>query len=381
MRLSPVDHVFTGPGAYPINFLFFFDGLVDEGKLKASLEKTLEVFTPAASRLQKVSAETLAFNPTQHYGWNFQKSSNPPDMTQLSEMSQFFKSAKSIEGENLLEITLTHFTKTSCLGVSLSHCVVDGYSYFMFLGAWSKNMRELKIFEPDLNREKLIPLDSKEMDLSGDSIYKATGFAFSPSARPDDHNDIQWELIDYTESDLKKLYASTSEQSALRLSLNDVLCADLWKKLVQRYQKVGQEVTLSCAFDYRRVFPAIGPLYFGNAVRGASFKMNFEDVLESSSARIAEKIGAVVRSISEEDVVGSLKCLEQIRLSQGISALSRFHVADPHSGFLFTNLSRLPLLDIDFGVGPPVDFRILTPARRAAVILPLVGGLRVQIAH
>lgn len=381
MRLSPVDHVFTGVGAYPINFLFFYNGKIEADKLKTALEKALEFFVPAASRLERTEKNTLSFKATSQYGWNFQKTSTRPDMTQLEHMSQFFKSAKSTEGENLLEVTLTHFAETSCLGVSLSHCVVDGYSYFMFLGAWSKIMRDLKFVPPDLNREKLIPTEIQSFVLSEDVIYKATGFDFAPVSRPDDHSDIQWEVLDYSEAQLKSLYAETSQQSSLRLSLNDVLCADLWKKLVNRYQKADQELSFSCAFDFRRTFSAIGPLYFGNAVRGASFRMDFDKVVTTETAKIAEKIGSTVRSISEGDVVSSLQCLEQIRLTQGLDSLTRFHVANPHTGFLFTNLSRLPLLDIDFGVGAPVDFRILTPARRTAVILPLSNGLRVQIAH
>ncbi len=379
MRLSPVDHVFTGAGAYPINFLFFFESLIDEHKLKASLEKTLQFFSPVGSHLKKMSDETLEFDQNFKFGWNVQETLTAPDMSNLKDLQRYFKSAKSTVGENLLEVTLSHFQGRSALGVSLSHCVVDGYSYFMFLTSWSKAMRNLDFHKPDLDRLKLVPLEKAPFNEA--SVFEATGFAYSQQARPDDLNDIRWELIDYSEEDLKKLYSNTTAQSALRLSMNDVLCADLWKKLARKYQKSGEELTLACAFDYRRVYPKIGPLYFGNAVRGASFKLSYDELMSSTNALIAEKIGGAVRSINEEKALASLQYLESLRNKKGLESMTHFHVADPQTGFLMTNLSRLPLLELDFGAGAPVDFRILTPARRTAVILPLANGLRIQIAH
>jgi hypothetical protein len=380
MRLSPVDHVFTGQGAYPINFLFFFKEKIAAEKLKDSLEKTLALFTPAASRLVEEN-KTLFFKEEVRYGWNFQKALKSPDMSKLSEMGSLLKSSKSVVNENLLEVTLTHFDEGSSLGVSLSHCVVDGYSYFMFLGAWSKLFRGLETYKPDLDREKLVVMAKNTYSLDEEGLFDATGFSFSPHERPGDESEVKWEVINYTEETLKKLYSEVSAQSGSRLSLNDVLCADLWKKLVLKYQKKDQELTFSCAFDYRRVLKNIGPLYFGNAVRGASFKLSYEDVVKTSIAGIAEKIGTTVRGINEEKTVDSLGTLENLRKEMGLSSMTRFHVAHPELGFLMTNLSRLPLLEIDFGAGTPVDFRILTPAKRSAVILPLSAGLRVQIAH
>lgn len=380
MRLSPVDHVFTGKGAYPINFLFFFKGVIDPKRLKDSLDKTLESFTPASSKLVEDN-RTLYLKNEKSYGWNYQKVEKAPQMEDLSDMKRFFKSAKSVPGENLLEVTLTHFGDASCLGVSISHCVVDGYSYFMFLTAWSKIFRGQEFLKPDLERRKLLVDAPNKFSFDEEGLFNATGFSFSPEERPGDESEVKWEVIDYSEETLKKLYADTSSQTSTRLSMNDVLCADLWKKLSLRYQKKGEELTLSCAFDYRRVFRNIGPLYFGNAVRGASFRMNYEALMEAPVSKVAEQIGSTVRGLDEKKVIDSLSALEALRNELGLSSMTRFHVANPQLGFLMTNLSRLPLLDLDFGAGTPHDFRILTPAKRTAVILPLKNGLRVQIAH
>jgi hypothetical protein len=48
---------------------------------------------------------------------------------------------------------------------------------------------------------------------------------------------------------------------------------------------------------------------------------------------------------------------------------------------LVTNISRLPVVDLGFGAGAPTGYRILTPAQRAAVILPAAHGFEVRVCH
>lgn len=61
--LSPIDHVFTGVGAYPIEFAFAYDGTLDPGRLRASLDQTLESFWPLRSKLVKVAEDAYGFRP------------------------------------------------------------------------------------------------------------------------------------------------------------------------------------------------------------------------------------------------------------------------------------------------------------------------------
>ena len=54
-------------------------------------------------------------------------------------------------------------------------------------------------------------------------------------------------------------------------------------------------------------------------------------------------------------------------------------MCDPESGLLVTNLSRLPVKDINFNAGPPVKYEILTPANRGAVVLPAHDAVEVRV--
>ena len=53
--LSPIDYVFTGRGAYPIEFVFAYDGAIDAGRLEESLRRALEAFPPGSSRFVRLS--------------------------------------------------------------------------------------------------------------------------------------------------------------------------------------------------------------------------------------------------------------------------------------------------------------------------------------
>jgi hypothetical protein len=262
---------------------------------------------------------------------------------------------------------------------------VDGFSYFLFLTTWSRIHRKMPFNKPELNREILTPkMANNTKDIDVESIFHKTGFALSKIPRPANDDRVEWEIIDFKKQEIDKLYNEACAQTDVRLSVNDILSAHLWKQITQtqsQFKSPDTLYSLSCAYDYRRVFPNISPLYFGNAIRAASIRLSEEKIKSSSVADLALALNRAVRAIDAKACEESLECLEQLRISKGLEVLENFHVADPETGFLVTNLSRLPVLELDFGMGAPKDFRILTPARNTAVVLPLRDGLRVQIAR
>ncbi len=59
--LSSIDHIFTGAGSYPIEFIFVYNRRIDEKKLKESLHKTIPFFPMIASKLVKYNEHSFAF--------------------------------------------------------------------------------------------------------------------------------------------------------------------------------------------------------------------------------------------------------------------------------------------------------------------------------
>ena len=77
----------------------------------------------------------------------------------------------------------------------------------------------------------------------------------------------------------------------------------------------------------------------------------------------------------------ALGTLEAMLMQQGLTVLEENHVIHPRSGILITNLSRLPVQQIEFDAGPPVAFDILTPAVRGAVVLPAQDGVDIRVCY
>ena len=75
----------------------------------------------------------------------------------------------------------------------------------------------------------------------------------------------------------------------------------------------------------------------------------------------------------------SIKTLSTLQSQKKRKIFERIHVMHPRSGLLVTNLSRLPVHEIEFNAGPPTAYSILTQTVRGAVILPHNQGLEVRV--
>ena len=49
--LSSIDHIFTGIGSYPIEFIFSYNKKLNEKALKSSLMEIIKHFPPVSSKL------------------------------------------------------------------------------------------------------------------------------------------------------------------------------------------------------------------------------------------------------------------------------------------------------------------------------------------
>ena len=52
----------------------------------------------------------------------------------------------------------------------------------------------------------------------------------------------------------------------------------------------------------------------------------------------------------------------------------------PESGIIITNISKLPVRDLDFGKGPPKEVLTYAEVTRSAAILPAPGGVEILAA-
>jgi hypothetical protein len=194
--------------------------------------------------------------------------------------------------------------------------------------------------------------------------------------------DLRWDRFLISEKEVKGLLVEAREDCQGRLSFNDVIAAWLWKRYLGAQGALSNGVTyLSCPVDFRRIVKSFPRTYFGCAVTLTTASLERGALADASIGVLAAKVREAVAGVGEEYVVDGLRVLEALRRQEGLSVVEQCHVIHPRDGILVTNLSRLPVYELDFGAGPPVSFDVLTSAPRGAVVLPAPGGLDVRVCR
>ena len=377
--LSPVDHVFTGVGAYPIEFVFAYGGRLDPGRLRESLQRTLVLFPGVASRLVRLSGAEYALEPAAD-GCAFEVTSSSTPFAE-ADPHGLVDPVETVEGHPLACVRLTHTPDGSVLGVAVSHAVVDGFSYFFFLSAWSRVFHGREVPTPSLDRAVLAP---RKLETGGpadaEAVRQGSGLFLGGKRAPIPRDRLRWTRRLFPRAELSALLAEAQGDCPVRLSHNDVVAAWLWRTYVPQWATEDEPTAyLTCPVDLRRVLPGFPPTYFGCAVAMASASIERDRLATASSPELARRVRDAVARVDETRTRDSLHVLDRLRREEGLTALERLHVVHPRAGLLVTNLSRLPVRDIVFDAGPPVAFDILAPVERCAVVLPAEDGLDVRI--
>lgn len=379
--LSPIEHVFTGKGSYPIQFAFAYPGTIDTGRLQDSLAEVLEYFSPLQSRLVKISDHSFGLAPTPG-GLSFQVVDSPMTFQDTEDCSSFLDQVHSIEGEILAKIRLTHTPEGSVLGVSISHAVADGFSYFHFLASWARVFHGKGFPHPDHRRELLIPkLTEVIQPVSPDEILSRSGL-FRLGERADTpRTQVEYDHLNLSQETLGQLREEALKDRDVRLTDNDIITAYLWKKYLPLWNHGSGTTYASVPFDFRRALSGFPRTYFGSAVHLAVASAGYDTLVNASPGELALLVRKAIANVSQERVRAALETLERVRQHEGLAVMEELHVLHPRRGLLVTNLSRLPVQDIVFDAGPPAAFQVLAPAPGGAVVLPAPDGVDVRVYH
>jgi hypothetical protein len=380
IRLSPIDHVFTGRGAYPLEFVFAYGGPLDAERLADSLERTLALFPGAGSRLVRLDGEAYALEPSPD-GCSFEVGTSATSFVDAADRHSFVDPVETIEGPPLARIRLTHAPGGSVLGVGLSHAIVDGFSYFYFLSAWSRVFHGREVPPPWLDRTLLSPGEDGGAPAppGPEGVHEGCGLFLDERREAIPRDRLRWTRRAFPRAELRELLAEAQAECPVRLSHNDVVAAWLWRTHVPEWADPREPLAfLSCPVDLRRTLPGFPPTYFGCAVALASAQVERGRLAGASLADLARRVRDAVAGVDEARARRSMQVIERLRRHDGLAGLERLHVVHPRAGLLVTNLSRLPVREIVFDAGPPVAFDILAPAERCAVVLPAEDGLDVR---
>ena len=177
-------------------------------------------------------------------------------------------------------------------------------------------------------------------------------------------------LIHLPKALLDEIQRENDLSIGLGLSFNDLIAAYVCRTAAPAARYIA------CPFDFRRIHPELGPGYFGNAVVGVRVPVDPDVPLKELCQRVRDR----VRSVDLDYVRDSCLCLEELRRARGREVSEELAVVHPTEGLLVTNLSRIPLKELDFGAGVPTQIRFSTSIPGTAVILPAEDGFQVQLA-
>jgi shikimate O-hydroxycinnamoyltransferase len=381
--LTPIDQIFTGVGSYPIEFVFAYGGRIDPDRLWSSLREAVRIFVPMSSRLVEESNNTYALLPSDD-GLHFEVTESAAGLSDPEARYSFLDPVDSVPGEPLTRIRLSQTPEGSVLGVSMSHTVGDGFSYFFFLSSWARLFRGSKVLEPYLGRESLIPEQQDRRDeVTPADVLADSGIFWDERRKPIGRDRIHWDRFNVSKEELSELLAEAQPHVETRLSFNDVISAHLWRTYIGKWNGGdGEDTTyVSCPVDFRRVFKGFPRTYFGNGVRLTTRSLERDALTDASLGELASIVRSGVASVDEAYIQKALATLDAQRIQEGLGVLEENHVMHPRGGILITNLSRLPVHEIVFGAGPPTAFDILTPAARGAVVLPAKDGVDVRVCY
>jgi hypothetical protein len=384
--LSPVDYIFTGPGSQPVAFAVFYPHRLDPEKLRNSLERILDVFPLLKTRIRKTSENRYEFYPdpgasiftTVESGIDFEKGQS---------ISRYLTPITTVEGQPLAEIRLTQVPNGSVLAANVSHAMVDGFSFFHFLSSWARTVQEERILQPVLQREMFGSFLKEDGEtVSSEDLLSAYGLFEGPRRESVPEQSLVFERIFVPDEVIQSRLEQARAKHGESFFPNDVLVAMLWKKYIPLWhagkaESGNPDTYVTCPFDFRRSLSGFPKTYFGCALTFATASMGFRDLLAASEADLALRVKNAVGKMKNDAIVHALSVLDRFRRQRGLEAMEHIHLRHPERGMIVTNLTRMPIRDLDFGFGGPESFLAFAEVPRSAAILPAQNGVEFLVVH
>ena len=379
ISLSPVDYIFTGAGSQPITFGFYYPEKQDADKLKESLNEAIKYFTVLKSSLKQISEKDFAFEICED-GLTFEIHHVDFEFDKKDNITKYILPVKTIEGNPLTKISLTHTRNGSVLVISISHALVDGFSYFHFLSSWARISKSERFIPPHIDRNLFGDFIQKsDKEITKDDLLKNSGL-FYGIKREDTETAANERL--FIPSETIKEISERARSKNILLTENDVITGMLWKKYLIDWTNTGADTQtyLSFPFDFRRVLSGFPRNYFGCAVCFGTAELSIEKLAEAPEEEVAQIVKKSVAKIKSEYISNSINTLDNFRNQKGAAAFEKLHLRDPENGIIITNISRLPVRELNFGNGEPTEVLTYAEVIRSAAILPALNGVEILAA-
>eukprot|EP01105_Mastigella_eilhardi_P017627 TRINITY_DN4057_c0_g1_i2.p1 TRINITY_DN4057_c0_g1~~TRINITY_DN4057_c0_g1_i2.p1 ORF type:complete len:486 (+),score=125.87 TRINITY_DN4057_c0_g1_i2:533-1990(+) len=431
-RLPALSEVFEGPCSHEISGVFPFPAkcAVEERLLRASLARTVchrRGFWPLCGRLvgtrrvewdeppagaSPVEREAVLLKQIDYRVQHLHKA--PPALTE-DATPEIVDLVNTREGLPLLRVVVTYYDDgTMLLGVSVSHCLVDGYAFFYFLACWGREARHAYWPTPVVDQMLMLPTNvatprtradpSTEMHEAA-RLCGASFLGMDKTRHELDASEIQTVLLPFRKEQMDALlveaggnsrthakrtgfllgallsllallqvaspwtalrmffgyllFLLTPDPSAGRISFNDALSARIWRGVVCSSTDVIKDddtVTLRMPCDVRRLVPKLGPSFVGNAVMMLWLEARAGDIRHETLADTARRLRKRVDAYNATEFDAAMTAIERARAGATSPDIMQHLDVCSHraTSLLVTNVSRVPLRELDFGRGCPI---------------------------
>ncbi len=359
VNISQVDALFAN-GSYPIEFLFYYKEVLDTQKIRNALKKLSTVFWPMFGEYRDGTITFEKYVEDEYYVEEVVPQEFIIPQTEKEKWDAYSRYSLP-DANRLFILKVTQFKNGTTLVPKMYHLAGDGYSYFYFLSSLAA-----------LAQHTLLPAKSSLMQLFFKPHHHRTilkDFSFEGVEWKSDQQDTQYTMgmDEVSRKDVNLLIRKVSESKDFRISSNDVLSAMAVKKLSGTKKEFEDEFfELTIPIDVRRQVREYGRRFFGNGIMLHRMKLRKNDIDNLPAEEVAIQIRKSVPSVSKQSYTKYLSLLEEIISERKIE---KFRPFDPASGYLVTNISRLPVDKLNFGTGPPDLIFPFTIEKNAAAVL------------
>ncbi|NHJ05238.1 MAG: hypothetical protein EAX90_10460 [Candidatus Heimdallarchaeota archaeon] len=356
----PQVSTFFANGNYPIEFLLYFPYKIHTKRLRRALKKMSQQFWSAFGSYDNGIITEREYLESEYYDESIVNESFDSTIAQ-EEMYFAFGNLIPKSIPRLFYLKVLHYTNGTVLIARMNHLVGDGYSYFYLLSVIAAaTKRGVMPLLPTI-----LGFISKPKIYS--KLHENFHFIEKPPERIANYDDLVVEVKEIEQAETRNQAKKTSERTGVRISTNDILCAQLLKLILKSKNQIPTEdFGLVIPVDMRRAVPDLGQRYFGNGLILYRVSFTKDEVTNKTVEELATKIR---ENFPERNEQRYKEFLNEIEDWINTKKLENLGLYDPEKEFLVTNLSRMPITKLDFGSGPPEVIVPLTRGKSGAAIL------------
>ncbi|MGE0172521.1 MAG: acyltransferase [Oligoflexales bacterium] len=351
---------------YTIEFVFEYKGQLDLDNFERALRDTEKLIPVVTARIKAVSDKRLEFH--------LSNEPVPLSVQNEDEGGPLLDPISNVIEKPLVKIRVTQSANMTRVGVSFSHMLGDGASFFVFMNTLAKcARREPSAMVVSHDRLRLFPSANASVEsVPASRLFRETGYTFDPPVGQIG----KAEILKFSCSDLAALKDEAGFEDP-NVTTNDALMAYLLKRFHSQIP-VSEEggLIVRCPVDCRRFSAAVPNGYFGNAIRDAVACFDPDVFPHLTLSAVASKVREAISAVNERSFSTSLHCLEDLRQERGVDFFQ--HVGCP--GLLVSNLSRLSFDSLDIGLGGPTQVYQESAIPNLASILAVDGGAEIKFS-